>query len=145
MSQRKPILGALGRRRPAASLVGHSSQADLRMVAAALPYALPSRPLKDGPSRPSPLPTQNVREHYRITSNPGIDEENAADWRQGKKLVRKGGLEPPRPYGHKLLRLTRLPIPPLPQPEKSQVKAFIIAGKGPAVKALFFSRGLAST
>ena len=28
-------------------------------------------------------------------------------------MVRKGGLEPPRPYDHKLLRLARLPIPPL--------------------------------
>ncbi len=26
------------------------------------------------------------------------------------------GLEPTQPFGHKLLRLTRLPIPPLPQP-----------------------------
>src|SRR2546428_7487722 len=32
-----------------------------------------------------------------------------------RRLVRKGGLEPPRPCGHKLLRLARLPIPPLPQ------------------------------
>ena len=60
-------------RRPAASLVGHSSQADLRMVAAALPHALPSRPSKDvpgrlslqgplGPSRLSPQPIPNARE-----------------------------------------------------------------------------------
>ncbi|TRZ89134.1 hypothetical protein D4R89_06560 [bacterium] len=40
ISCRKPILGALGHRRPAAALVGHSSQADLRMVAAALPHVL---------------------------------------------------------------------------------------------------------
>ena len=33
-------------RRPAAALVGRSSQADLRMVAAALPHALPSRKSK---------------------------------------------------------------------------------------------------
>ena len=33
-------------RRPATSLVGHSSQADLRMVAAALPHTLPSRQSK---------------------------------------------------------------------------------------------------
>jgi len=30
------------------------------------------------------------------------------------RLVRKRGLEPPRPCGHKLLRLARLPVPPLP-------------------------------
>src|SRR5579863_213094 len=29
-------------------------------------------------------------------------------------LVRKKGLEPLRPFGHQLLRLARLPIPPLP-------------------------------
>jgi hypothetical protein len=29
-------------------------------------------------------------------------------------LVRQRGLEPPHPYGHKNLNLTRLPIPPLP-------------------------------
>jgi hypothetical protein len=29
--------------------------------------------------------------------------------------VRKKGLEPLRPFGHQLLRLARLPIPPLPQ------------------------------
>jgi hypothetical protein len=31
-------------------------------------------------------------------------------------LVRKGGLEPPRPCGHKVLNLARLPIPPLSRP-----------------------------
>jgi hypothetical protein len=30
-------------------------------------------------------------------------------------LVRKKGLEPLRPFGHQLLRLARLPIPPLPR------------------------------
>lgn len=28
-------------------------------------------------------------------------------------MVRKGGLEPPRPCDHKILNLARLPIPPL--------------------------------
>jgi hypothetical protein len=28
-------------------------------------------------------------------------------------LVRKGGLEPPRPCGHEILSLARLPVPPL--------------------------------
>ena len=35
------------------------------------------------------------------------------------KRVRKKGLEPLRPFGHQLLRLARLPIPPLPQGEVS--------------------------
>ncbi len=30
-------------------------------------------------------------------------------------LVRKEGVEPPRPFGHKILSLARLPVPPLPQ------------------------------
>ena len=30
------------------------------------------------------------------------------------KLVRKKGLEPLQPFGYQLLRLARLPIPPLP-------------------------------
>ena len=29
-------------------------------------------------------------------------------------LVRKEGFEPPRPFGHKILSLARLPVPPLP-------------------------------
>jgi hypothetical protein len=32
-----------------------------------------------------------------------------------KGNMRKKGLEPLRPYGHQLLRLARLPIPPLPR------------------------------
>ena len=31
----------------------------------------------------------------------------------GREMVRKGGLEPPRPFGHQILNLARLPIPPL--------------------------------
>ena len=34
---------------------------------------------------------------------------------RARGLVRKGGLEPPRPFDHKLLRLARLPVPPLSQ------------------------------
>ena len=34
-----------------------------------------------------------------------------------RRLVRKRGLEPPLPFGNKLLRLARLPVPPLPQVE----------------------------
>ena len=32
-----------------------------------------------------------------------------------KYLVGEGGLEPPRPYGHRNLNPARLPIPPLAQ------------------------------
>jgi hypothetical protein len=31
-----------------------------------------------------------------------------------ENLVRERGLEPPRPFGHKILSLARLPVPPLP-------------------------------
>ena len=34
--------------------------------------------------------------------------------KKGNKLVRKEGFEPPRPFGHKILSLARLPVPPLP-------------------------------
>ena len=38
----------------------------------------------------------------------------AAPVRRGqKKMVSKGGLEPPRPNGRQPLKLVRLPIPPL--------------------------------
>ncbi len=36
----------------------------------------------------------------------------------GSFAMRKEGLEPSRPCGHKLLRLTRLPVPPLPHLRK---------------------------
>ena len=57
-------------RRPAAALVGRSSQADLRMVAAALSYALSSR-LSKAVSPSSHLAVQrsaiNVREPFSLT------------------------------------------------------------------------------
>ena len=31
------------------------------------------------------------------------------------EMVRKEGFEPPRPFGHKILSLARLPVPPLPR------------------------------
>ena len=46
-----------------------------------------------------------------------------------REMVRKEGLEPSRPYGHKLLRLTRLPIPPLPHSESPYYSHFAAAGK----------------
>ena len=35
--------------------------------------------------------------------------------KQAQRAMRKGGLEPPRPYRHRNLNPARLPIPPLPQ------------------------------
>src|SRR5216683_8343680 len=32
-----------------------------------------------------------------------------------RTLVRETGVEPARPFGHKILSLARLPVPPLPQ------------------------------
>ena len=46
-----------------------------------------------------------------------------------REMVRKEGLEPSRPYGHKLLRLTRLPIPPLPHSESPYYSDFPAVGK----------------
>ena len=45
-------------------------------------------------------------------------------------MVSKGGLEPPRPCGHKHLKLARLPIPPLRLNIKSSFKAGALVGRG---------------
>src|SRR5204862_6274851 len=37
----------------------------------------------------------------------------------GRLLVRKGGLEPPWPFGHRILSPARLPVPPLSRPSTS--------------------------
>src|SRR5262245_26197065 len=48
-------------------------------------------------------------------------------------MVRKEGLEPPRPFGHKILSLARLPVPPLPhcdQPiDYTRLRAFLLSWK----------------
>src|ERR1051326_117291 len=41
-------------------------------------------------------------------------------------LVRKGGIEPPRPNGHRLLRPARLPVPPLSQTIQNQAGKAIL-------------------
>src|SRR5690242_18760175 len=47
------------------------------------------------------------------TSRRPITLSNALQ-RRTHVLVRKEGFEPPRPFGHKILSLARLPVPPLP-------------------------------
>src|SRR5205823_2390498 len=42
-----------------------------------------------------------------------------------RNLVRKGGVEPPRPCGHRILSPARLPIPPLPH-ERVQTLASLL-------------------
>ena len=37
-------------------------------------------------------------------------------------MVRKGGLEPPRPFGHRILNPARLPIPPLSRGRAARVR-----------------------
>jgi hypothetical protein len=49
-------------------------------------------------------------------------------------MVRKGGLEPPRPYGHKLLRLTRLPFRHFRDQIRLRIQAVIISGTATGVK-----------
>src|SRR5579859_4792916 len=52
------------------------------------------------------------RRRQRIhTANPAREE---AENEENGGLVRKEGFEPPRPFGHKILSLARLPVPPLP-------------------------------
>ena len=51
-----------------------------------------------------------------ITRRSGSERRIAEGAEQpGGCLVREGGLEPPRPFGHRNLNPARLPIPPLPQ------------------------------
>ena len=55
--------------------------------------------------------------------DPGRDENR---YQIAVLVVSEGGLEPPRPYGHQLLKLARLPIPPLrrgfrPNPERRPI------------------------
>jgi hypothetical protein len=45
------------------------------------------------------------------------------------ELVRKGGLEPPRPYGRSHLKAVRLPISPLPLVVKP-LRYYFFAGAG---------------
>jgi SsrA-binding protein len=42
-------------------------------------------------------------------------------------MVRKGGLEPPQPYGHWTLNPARLPIPPLPQIPGAEKLIYLIS------------------
>ena len=44
----------------------------------------------------------------------GSNKTEGNYWKE-KGLVRKEGFEPPRPFGHKILSLARLPVPPLPR------------------------------
>jgi hypothetical protein len=53
-----------------------------------------------------------------MTSNDDAGGQAGASRRQDggsrfKTQMREGGLEPPRPFGHQILNLARLPIPPL--------------------------------
>ena len=47
--------------------------------------------------------------------------------------MRKKGLEPLRPFGHQLLRLARLPIPPLPLYTHSIPEVRVPNAQSPAV------------
>jgi hypothetical protein len=56
----------------------------------------------------------NRRLHVRTYSRSKSQARMQVIRRRGG-LVRKEGVEPPRPFGHKILSLARLPVPPLPQ------------------------------
>ncbi|SRR6266446_146053 len=58
-------------------------------------------------------------------------------------MVRKEGFEPPRPFGHKILSLARLPVPPLPQVDSTFIIYVVVqhgyqveAGEGPDLPAI---------
>src|ERR1700736_1063926 len=46
--------------------------------------------------------------------------EPKGDGRLSKVMVRAEGFEPPQPFGHKILSLARLPVPPRPQRHQQQ-------------------------
>src|SRR5712692_6715452 len=50
-----------------------------------------------------------------VASRGGRLESGKSKESLAKTLVRERGFEPPRPFGHKILSLARLPVPPLPQ------------------------------
>ncbi len=57
--------------------------------------------------------------HLRQTARGRIwttrKQESVERKKVSERLVRKEGFEPPRPFGHKILSLARLPVPPLPR------------------------------
>ena len=61
-----------------------------------------------------PTPSNYLHKQLDVTKT--LAETNLrADTPSKGVMVRKKGLEPLRPFGHQLLRLARLPIPPLPR------------------------------
>jgi hypothetical protein len=52
----------------------------------------------------------------------GLPTEAASDASDWRRLVRKGGFEPPRYCYRQPLKLVRLPVPPLPQVDFVDVK-----------------------
>src|SRR5436305_1461418 len=74
----------------------------------------------------------------------GVCRVSCARWRSWEKkrrvreggMVRKGGLEPPRPFDHKLLRLARLPVPPLSQRGDSRERAAAMSMSHPGAEGI---------
>ena len=52
-------------------------------------------------------------------------------------MMRKGGLEPPRPCGHWHLKPARLPIPPLPRRVLSREPEMAVGNSADCVSALY--------
>jgi hypothetical protein len=61
---------------------------------------------------------------------PKAIERRAVDGVRRPLSVRLRGFEPPRPFGHKLLRLARLPVPPQPRVARLAATYFIERRRG---------------
>src|SRR5258708_13592750 len=61
---------------------------------------------------PSPVRTGQTSKKPPFLSSQEIETRKR---KERRTLVRETGVEPARPFGHKILSLARLPVPPLPQ------------------------------
>ena len=67
-----------------------------------------------GPPTRTAVASRRERAFLEEPARPGkLEGGRLAPLGVADELVRKGGIEPPRPCGHKILNLARLPIPPL--------------------------------
>src|SRR4029077_17316073 len=90
---------------PVAGLHGGRKTASIRAAMANCFCNTSSKPTKDA--------TLIFSKALLRSPNRRSTEWKASGTKEG--LVRKEGFEPPRPFGHKILILARLPVPPLPQ------------------------------
>ena len=85
----------------------------------AKPFALGARNERDALlcfSRTGHIEHARIRTANESYTNRYTENAGMGNYTKMKRvfMVRKEGFEPPRPFGHKILSLARLPVPPLP-------------------------------